>query len=287
MEWMQNRLVNKAMGIFRMFAVCVLLLLPGPSARTQQFASVVVKPASSSGPGASHLQVLSNGDLIAHSVPVVELISVAYAVPSNPSPRLASLPEWAIRLRFDIEAKTAESLKLDTKDVPAQRRTIQLLLRTLLSERFGLVLAVKTVPTPVYALRPSETEPKLTQSSIRPADCILDLGSDGCHSFAIGFGHPLNTRGVDMFDLAAYLENWTDLPVVDRTRTSWLFEMHSQGWKPMNLPPPPPGASGTGAEFANLATLSAVLSSFGLELHREEESLPFYTVERIKQPEAR
>ena len=55
----------------------------------------------------------------------------------------------------------------------------------------------------------------------------------------------------------------------------------------MNLPPPPPGASGTGAEFANLLTLSAVLSSFGLQLRREEESLPFYTVERIDQPNAR
>ena len=90
-----------------------------------------------------------------------------------------------------------------------------------------------------------------------------------------------------MSDLAHYLENWTDLPVVDRTAPTGLFEMHSQGWQPMNLPPPPPGASGTGAEFANLLTLSAVLSSFGLQLRREEESLPFYTVERIDQPNAR
>jgi hypothetical protein len=55
----------------------------------------------------------------------------------------------------------------------------------------------------------------------------------------------------------------------------------------MNLPPPPPGASGTGAEFASLSTLSAVLSTFGLQLHREEASLPFYAVERIDQPKAR
>jgi uncharacterized protein (TIGR03435 family) len=90
-----------------------------------------------------------------------------------------------------------------------------------------------------------------------------------------------------MSDLAHYLENWTDLPVVDRTAATGLFEMHSQGWQPMNLPPPPPGASGSGAEFANLSTLSAVLSSFGVQLRREEESLPFYTVEHIDQPNAR
>ncbi len=52
----------------------------------------------------------------------------------------------------------------------------------------------------------------------------------------------------------------------------------------MNLPPPPPGASGTGAEFAPLSTLFAVLSDFGLELRREKENLPFFTVKRLYQP---
>lgn len=89
-----------------------------------------------------------------------------------------------------------------------------------------------------------------------------------------------------MYDLAHYLENWTDLPVIDRTATTGFFEMHSQGWQLMNLPPPPPGASNS-PEFANLSTLSAVLGNFGLQLRREEESLPFYKVELLDQPNAR
>jgi uncharacterized protein (TIGR03435 family) len=270
----------------RFFTLIALLVLP-PLARTQQFASVVIEPSVSSASGARRLQVMPNGDLVCHSVPVVELVSLAYAIPNNPSPRLASLPEWAVRQRFDIEAKTSASLKLDTKDIQAQRRTIAILLQNLLKEYFDLVLTVRTVTTPIYALTLSGNDQKLTRSTISPGDCILDTDSDGCHSFAIGFGHPLNARGVDMFDLAHYLENWTDLPVVDRTATTGLFAMHSQGWQPMNLPPPPPGASGTGAEFASLSTLSAVLSSFGLQLHRDEESLPFYVVKRLDQPNPR
>jgi uncharacterized protein (TIGR03435 family) len=270
----------------RFFTVIVLLVLPS-LARAQQFASVVIKPSVSGVSGASRLQFLPNGDLVCHSVPVVELLGLAYSIPENPTPRLAALPEWAVRQRFDIEAKTSASLKLDTKDIPAQRRTIAILLQNLLKDYFGLVLRVKTVTTPIYALTLSGNDQKLTRSTISPRDCILDTDPDGCHSFAIGFGHPLNARGVDMFDLAHYLENWTDLPVVDRTVTTGLFAMHSQGWQPMNLPPPPPGASGTGAEFASLATLSAVLSSFGLQLHREQESVPFYVVERLDQPNAR
>jgi len=90
-----------------------------------------------------------------------------------------------------------------------------------------------------------------------------------------------------MFDLALYLENWTDLPVVDRTALNGLFMMHSQGWKPMNLPPPPPGNMGSGNEFGGLPPLSAVLSSCGLLLRRQEEELRRYTVERIHPPSAR
>ncbi|MBV9264808.1 MAG: TIGR03435 family protein [Acidobacteriaceae bacterium] len=267
----------------RLLSVFVLLGL-SPLARPQQFATVLIKPSATSTPGSSRLQILPSGNLIGNSIPVVELIALAYVVPSNPSPRLASLPEWAVRLRFDIQAQTSAPLKLETKDIPAQRRIIERFLQKFLSDRLGLVLGVKTIATPVYALTLSRSNHKLMRAQLSPRDCIFDTGPHGCHSFAISFGHPLNTRAADMFDLAHYLENWTDLPVVDRTAEIGLFEMHSQGWQPMNLPPPPPGASGTGAEFAPLPTLSAVLSSFGLELHRAEENLPFYTVKRLNQP---
>ena len=274
------------MVAFRLLTAFMLLVLPS-LARAQQFASVVIKASASSAPGASRLQILPNGDLIGHSVPVVELVSQAYAVPENPSPRISSLPDWAVRQPFDIEAKTSSSAKLDTRDRQSQKQAVRILLREFLKDYFGLVITARTSTTPIYALRLSPNDRKLNRLNISPKDCILDTGPGGCHSFAIGFGHPLNATGVDMSDLALYLENWTDLPVVDRTATAGLFAMHSQGWRPMNLPPPPPGASGTGAEFAGLSTLSAVLSGFGLKLHHEEDSLPFYTVERLDQPKAR
>ena len=89
-----------------------------------------------------------------------------------------------------------------------------------------------------------------------------------------------------MSDLAHYLENWTDLPVVNRTGLRGLFNMHSQGWRPMNLPPPPPGQFGTGEEFRSLPKLPAVLAELGLQLLRGQASQPVYTVERIHQPNA-
>jgi uncharacterized protein (TIGR03435 family) len=86
-----------------------------------------------------------------------------------------------------------------------------------------------------------------------------------------------------MGDLAHYIENWTDLPVMDRTNLSGLFTVHTEGWIPMRLPPPPPNGNGS-VNFASLPTIFTVLGKLGLELHRQEEILPVYTVERVERP---
>ena len=233
------------------------------------------------------LQILPDGELVAHRIPVVDLISLAYGVPANPSPRLSGLPDWTAQQRFDIEARVPRSLELTSKDAEAQRRLMQPFLRSLLAERFGLVLQGRTERMPVYALSVAGGKVKLGRAGTSSKGCILDTGPEGCHGFAAGFGHPLNGRAVDMTDLAAYLENWTDLPVANCTGLAGLFAMHSQGWRPMTLPPPPPGSSGTGDEFARLPPLSAVLRGFGLELRRSADVLPVYTVKRIHPPDSR
>ena len=52
----------------------------------------------------------------------------------------------------------------------------------------------------------------------------------------------------------------------------------------MRLPPPPPNASPSANPFAGLPTIFIVLGKLGLELKRQEEILPVYTVERIEHP---
>ena len=56
-----------------------------------------------------------------------------------------------------------------------------------------------------------------------------------------------------MDDLVYYIENRTDLPPVDRTNLSGLFTMHTEGWLPMRLPPPPPNGNGR-VDFSSLPT---------------------------------
>ena len=58
------------------------------------------------------------------------------------------------------------------------------------------------------------------------------------------------------------------------------------GCAAMRLPPPPPNATPAVNPFAGLPTIFSVLGKLGLELKRQEDILPVYTVERIERPAA-
>jgi uncharacterized protein (TIGR03435 family) len=210
------------------------------------------------------MQVLPNGDLIANAVPVIMLLSYAYDVPVDPSPRLSHLPDWTIRERYDIEGKAianAVTLSLNHSD---SRTRIQQEIRGLLADRFRLAMRVENKSMSVYALTVARSGSKLQKSAITNKDCIFDTDPKGCHNFVPGFGQP------------------TDLPVVNHTSSRGLFTVHTEGWSPMRLPPPPPNAPPDVNPFAGLPTIFTVLGKLGLELTRQEDILPVYTVENIK-----
>jgi uncharacterized protein (TIGR03435 family) len=137
----------------------------------------------------------------------------------------------------------------------------------------------------VYALTVANGGPKLQQSAVAEKDCTFNTSPELCHYFAGGLGHPLNAKAIDIDDLVHYIENWTDLPVVNRTELSGLFTVNTEGWVPMRLPPPPPGTTPTANPFAGLPSIFTVLGNLGLELKRQEDVLPVYTVARIEHPE--
>jgi uncharacterized protein (TIGR03435 family) len=271
------------MFLFYRAVICFLFLTLPAAAQAQAFEKITIKPSRSVDPRDRHVKVLPNGGLVAHSVSVIVLLSYAYGVPSNPSPRLNSLPGWTVGDRYDIEGKApADTIAASSQDGESQTR-LQQMIRRLLADRFSLAMRVEHERMSAYALTISGSGPKLQKSTVTSKDCIFDTAPDGCHNFVIGFGHPLDANAISMDDLAHYIENWTDLPVVDRTSLSGLFTVHTGGWLPMRLPPPPPNGSAN-VNFASLPTIFTVLGELGLELHRQEEILPVYTVERIERP---
>jgi uncharacterized protein (TIGR03435 family) len=161
------------------------------------------------------------------------------------------------------------------------------MMRRLLAERFMLVMRVERKTMPVYTLVAGSGGPTLQRSAVAESDCVFDTAApDSCHTFVMGRGHPLNGSAITMDDLAHYIENWTDLPVVNRTALSGLFAAHTEGWMPIVLPPPPPPGPAAAVSFDDLPTLSTVLRTLGLELIKDEAAVPGYTVEHIERPAA-
>lgn len=267
-------------------AVLYMLVALPAVAQSQAFVRITIKPARSADPGNWRVQVLPNGELIASAVPVSALLSYAYDAPINPSPRLSPLPDWTFRERYDIEAKAPTNAIPPGLQDSEVRSRIRQMIRGLLTERFKLVMRVENKTMSVYALTVTSGGPKLQKSAIAEKDCVFDTDPNGCHNFVIGFGHPLNAKAIDMDDLVHYIENWTDLPVVNRTALSGLFSVNTEGWLPMRLPPPPPNTTADVNHFSRLPTIFTVLGKLGLELKREEAILPVYTVERVERPAA-
>ena len=181
---------------------CVFLLLVSPAvAQSQAFEAISIRPARSSDPRNTRMRVLPNGDLNASAVPVLLLLSYAYDVPVNPSPRLAGLPDW--RETYDIEAKApANAVPADLSE-SEKRRLGQGMVRALLADHFKLMMRVEQKTLPVYALTVASGGPNLQKSTIAEKDCMFDTGtSESCHTFIAGRGHPLHARAINMDDLA-------------------------------------------------------------------------------------
>ena len=281
------------MSAFCHAVVCLLVALPAV-AQSQAFATITIKPARSADPRNARVQVPHNGDLIASAVPVITLLSYAYDLPVNPSPRLSPLPDWTVLERYDIEAKApANAIPRSLQD-SEKRSRIQQMIRALLADRFRLVMRTENKTMSVYALTVASGGPKLQTSVMSGKACTLDSlwlwsasDPEACHNFVGGLGHPLNAKAIDMDDLVHYIGNWMDLPVMNRTALSGLFTVNTEGWAPMRLPPPPPNATAAmnpSAQFAGLPTIFTVLGKLGLELKRQEDILPVYTVVRIERP---
>lgn len=284
--------------MFQLCKVAVVLLVAFPAvAQSQTFEAISVTPTRSGGPRDMRLRVLPNGDVIASAVPVVLLLAYAYDVPLNPSPRLSGLPGW--RETYDVEAKAPINGVPSALPESERRRRIQGMIRRLLADRFKLVIRSEQKTMPVYALTVSSGGPSLRKSTIAEGDCFFDTADPGsCHTFVAGRGHPLNARAIDMDDLARYIENWTDVPVVNSTAISGLFDVETEGWRPLLLPPPPPGAGPPptadtlpppppgvpGGGFDDLPTIFTVLRKLGLELKPQDATMPVYRVEQIERP---
>ncbi len=171
----------------------------------------------------------------ARNVPLRDLIVVAYGDAGQPLPdvQMSGGPKWIDVDRFDVSAKVGAGRP---NSVPQK----QLMLRTVLAQRFKLVAHHETRDLQIYALVLARKDKALgRQLRHADVDCEALLASqpgqrDRCILYALPSGK-LMLRGQTMSAFANALTMLLNRTVTDRTGLSGGFDADAQ-FDPNGLP---------------------------------------------------
>jgi uncharacterized protein (TIGR03435 family) len=233
--------------------------------------------------------VLPGGRLVSR-FPLLMLISYAYKVPTNQSPRMVGIPDWAGGPEgvYDVEAKSDMPPGLSMQ---ARNDRVRAMVQALLVDRFKLVIRRESKEMPVYALLVAKGGPKLQRADIDEKDCpeasLNALGPvststpmpDVCHAFTGGMGRGLHAKAANMSDLASFVENWTDRPLLDKTGIQGLYRFETKGWLPMD-----PSVGAGSSDVADRPTVFQMFAELGLRMEPQKGVVEVYVIDHIEKP---
>jgi uncharacterized protein (TIGR03435 family) len=268
-------------------AACAAMIVTAAFVRAQSFEVASVRLNKSGDQRMFGMQYLPGGRLSATNIPLYVIIANAYGV-SFQSVRLSGGPDWIRSERYDIEA-TAEQGAIPSGASPQLlNEKMRLMLQKLLADRFKLTIRRDVKEIPVYALGVSKTGPKLKKSGMTEKDCPENPAPRdvSCHSPSGGQGRGVHGKALSMSDLAGFVENWTDRPMVDRTGIQGLFDIDTDGWTPL-LPRQGPAAETDEAKALSdpsRPTLFDVFEQLGLKLERDKAPIETFVIEHVERP---
>ena len=138
-----------SMRPFRTALHVLLILLAIESARAQSTFDVASVKRKRSGSADMRFDTLQGGRFTVANAPALELIRFAYRLQDF---QIVGAPGWTRSERFDIAAKLPDGVGIGPQGPGAPAGPTQLMLRTLLMERFRLKAHVEQRELPAYAL---------------------------------------------------------------------------------------------------------------------------------------
>ena len=231
--------------------------------------------------------VLKGGRFVSR-FPLSILIPYAYHLPFNRGERLTGMPDWAQGPQgvYDVDAKATMPPGLSMQ---ARNDRVRAMIQALLADRFKLVMRRESKEMPVYALVVAKGGPKLQRADLDEKDCpeeslnVLGPVSAStpmpniCHAFSGGLGRGLHARAANMSDLARFVENWTDRPLLDKTGIRGLYRFESKGWLPMD-------ASATRSDAPDALTVFEMFEEMGLRMVAQKGVVDVYIIDHIERP---
>jgi uncharacterized protein (TIGR03435 family) len=226
------------------------------------------------------MEFLPGGRFRATSTPMFLVLATAYDIPWQSlelaTKRIKGSPDWMMGESYDISAVSRPAAPGTSSK--ARNDRIRLMLQNLLADRLKLRVRRDLTETDVFALTLGKTGPRMEKARISEQACTesapfapLSGSTPGCHQFQGGIGRGLRAAAADMSDLARYVSNWSDLPVVNETGLDGLYEIQTAGWRA-------PGTEGSQPD------LGEVLDRLGLKLTRKKARLEVLTIEHVEKP---
>ena len=265
-----------------------------------RFDVVSVKRNTSGGP---MLQRNTPGNIAMFNLPVRQLIRMAYQLQDF---QIIGAPDWVSTDRFDIEGRFDPAAA--PPGPPPQVPRMLLMMRALLSDRFGMVAHTETREMPILALRLLRADGRLgPQLKPSAADCAalnaargrgpaggppppgtpFSLGERPACGDRMAFGQLL-AGGMPISRLATQtLSQLTGRIVVDRTGLTGGYDIDLT-WTPTpdQLPPgpPPPGVELPPIDPTGPSLSTALQEQLGLRLDAERGPVEVLVIDRFQRP---
>ena len=202
--------------------------------------------------------------------------------PEYPRQRIVGGPDWVDSLRFDIDARTAES---------ASAEQIRSMARRLLADRFRLQLSEETHSLDSYALTVAGQDQKPGPGLRPPTACervrvarnppIPDPPPPCQLTPLFKDGVPVLSGGAaTMGELIKWLQMRVDQPIVDRTGLTGEFAIDFE--VPPAAPAQTPGDDTL--PVVSSAIFTAVREQLGLRLVGRKEQTPVLVIRNVEKP---
>jgi bla regulator protein blaR1 len=260
----------------------------------QKFEVASVKP-NKSGDLPTRIQLQPGGRITAENMSLRNLIRFAFQVQDF---QLVGGPDWLEKERFDILAKAEHDI---VPGPPGTTGPGQLMLRSLLADRFKLTIHQEKRELPVYALMLARADGRLgPQLKRSTTDCaaiiaaargrggpgpgpaangVLQCGMRMSPGTMLGGGFPLS-------QLVTSLSQFVRRTVVDRTGLTGDFDLELR-WTPDQMPSgtPPPGAPQPPPVDPNGPSIfTALQEQLGLKLESTKDAVDVLVIDHIEAP---
>jgi uncharacterized protein (TIGR03435 family) len=236
---------------------------PEPAAAGPRFDVVSVKPRKNDDTPI-RLDVQPGGRVTAVNIPLKQLIRAAYTLQLD---QIVNAPGWTESERFDISGIADRELATTAVWKPGTFAPIQLLLQSLLADRFRMVVHTETRPSQVYVLvRDNTTAGKRgpTPAADRCAPACAARITNGS----------LAWRDVPLPQFAELLSQLTGRVVTDETGLAGTFDIELQ-WSPDLQQQAVSDAP---------SIFTAVQEQLGLRLEPRRGSIPVLVIDSIQSP---